>query len=101
MADSALGKDTPGSPITEDSVFPERALAWELNYRGELGFLQQARSQASRRGLVVEDGWRYFIHGWTTVIEEVFDVRIEGALLDELSDLALSVREGREGGIGR
>jgi len=98
---TGMGKDTPGSPITGDGVFPERALAWELNYRGELDFLRQARAQESRRGLVVEDGWRYFIHGWTTVIEEVFDVRIDGALLDELSELALSVREGREGGIGR
>jgi shikimate 5-dehydrogenase len=98
---TGMGKDTPGSPITDDGLFPERALAWELNYRGELDFLQQARAQESCRGLVVEDGWRYFIHGWTTVIEEVFDFRIKGALLDELSDLALSVREGREGGIGR
>jgi shikimate 5-dehydrogenase len=98
---TGMGKDTPGSPITNDGVFPERALAWELNYRGELGFLHQARAQQESRGLVVEDGWRYFIHGWTAVIEEVFDVGIHGALLDELSELALSVREGREEGIER
>jgi shikimate 5-dehydrogenase len=98
---TGMGKDSPGSPVSDDGVFPERALVWELNYRGELGFLEQARAQEGRRALVVEDGWRYFIHGWTTVIEEVFDVPIGGALLDELSDLALSVREGPEGGIGR
>jgi shikimate 5-dehydrogenase len=98
---TGMGKDTPGSPITGDGVFPEAALAWELNYRGELDFLRQARAQERARGLVVEDGWRYFIHGWTSVIEEVFDVPIGGALLDELADIALRVREGREGGIAR
>jgi shikimate 5-dehydrogenase len=98
---TGMGKDSPGSPVSGDGVFPERALVWELNYRGELDFLRQARAQESRRALVVEDGWRYFIHGWTTVIEEVFDVPIGGALLDELSDLALSVRTGPEGGNGR
>jgi shikimate 5-dehydrogenase len=98
---TGMGKDSPGSPITNDGVFPERALVWELNYRGELDFLRQSRAQERRRALVVEDGWRYFIHGWTTVIEEVFDVSIAGPLLDELSDLALSVREGAKGGIER
>ena len=98
---TGMGKDTPGSPITDDAVFPERALVWELNYRGDLDFLQQARRRQLPRGLVVEDGWRYFIHGWTAVIEEVFDVAIDGALLDEFSDLALSVRDGRQGGVGR
>ena len=98
---TGMGKDSPGSPITAAGVFPRRALAWELNYRGELDFLRQARAQELRRDLVVEDGWRYFIHGWTSVIEEVFDIAIGGALLDELSELALRVREGPEGGIGR
>jgi shikimate 5-dehydrogenase len=98
---TGMGKDTPGSPITIDGVFPKHALVWELNYRGELDFLQLARAQERQRGLVVEDGWRYFIHGWTSVIEEVFDVAIDDALLDQLSEIALRVREGREGGIGR
>ncbi|HZO96784.1 MAG TPA: hypothetical protein VFB42_05380 [Gaiellaceae bacterium] len=94
---TGMGKDTPGSPITDDAAFPERALVWELNYRGELGFLHQANRQRAARDLVVHDGWRYFIHGWTAVIEEVFDVAIGGALLDELSEIALRVRGGREG----
>ena len=97
---TGMGKDTPGSPITDGAAFPERALVWELNYRGELDFLQQARRRQQQHGLVVEDGWRYFIHGWTTVIEEVFDAPIGGALLDELSEIALSVRKGQGGGVG-
>jgi shikimate 5-dehydrogenase len=73
---TGLGKDAPGSPLTDAGVFPERAVAWELNYRGDLVFLDQARAQAAARQLQVEDGWTYFIHGWTQVIAEVFDIAI-------------------------
>jgi shikimate 5-dehydrogenase len=73
---TGLGKDAPGSPLTDAAVFPERAVIWELNYRGDLVFLDQARAQANDRGLRVEDGWTYFVHGWTRVIAEVFDVPI-------------------------
>jgi shikimate 5-dehydrogenase len=89
---TGMGKDTPGSPISDAAVFPERALVWELNYRGELDFLQQARRQQEARGLVLEDGWRYFIHGWTCVIEEVFDVEMTPEVVDELSEIALRLR---------
>ena len=73
---TGLGKDAPGSPLTEAARFPEGAVAWDLNYRGDLVFLDQARAQAAGRGLRVEDGWTYFLHGWTRVIAEVFDVAI-------------------------
>ena len=54
-------------------VFPEGGVAWELNYRGDLVFLDQARrQQAARAASQVEDGWTYFLHGWTQVIAEVF-----------------------------
>jgi shikimate dehydrogenase len=69
---TGMGKDRPGSPIGDDARFPERAVVWELNYRGSLDFLHQAQAQAASRSLRVEDGWRYFIFGWTSVIEEVF-----------------------------
>jgi shikimate 5-dehydrogenase len=36
---TGMGKDTPGSPITDAAVFPEGGCVWELNYRGELEFL--------------------------------------------------------------
>ncbi|WIB25731.1 shikimate dehydrogenase [Curtobacterium sp. MCSS17_015] len=91
---TGLGKDAPGSPLSADASFPEGALVWDLNYRGDLVFLDQARAQAVARGLHVEDGWTYFVHGWTQVIAEVFDVTIptSGPGFDRLSDLAASTR---------
>ncbi|MEO8411054.1 MAG: hypothetical protein ABI478_10820, partial [Propionivibrio sp.] len=76
---TGLGKDAPGSPLTNATVFPERAVVWDLNYRGQLVFLDQARRQAEARELQVEDGWTYFIYGWTRVIAEVFHVDIPTA----------------------
>ena len=76
---SGLGKDGPGSPLTDAACFPERGIAWDLNYRGQLVFLDQARRQATERGLAVENGWLYFIHGWTQVIAEVFHQQIPTA----------------------
>jgi len=92
---TGLGKDAPGSPITQDGQFPERGIVWELNYRGELLFLDQARAQQAERHLQIEDGWTYFIHGWTRVIAEVFHINIpvSGPIFDNLSDLA--IRYGR------
>jgi shikimate 5-dehydrogenase len=89
---TGMGKDVPGSPIGDAATFPERALVWELNYRGDLDFLRQARLQEQARGLTVEDGWRYFIHGWTVAIEEVFHLEITRRALDELAALALPLR---------
>jgi len=87
---TGLGKDLPGSPLSDGAHFPERAIAWDLNYRGELVFLAQARKQRERKHLQVEDGWVYFIHGWTRVIAEVFDVDIpvSGSGFDRLSRIA-------------
>lgn len=87
---TGLGKDGPGSPLTDACCFPEDSLVWEINYRGELLFKQQAERQAARRRLHVEDGWIYFIHGWTQVISEVFHLPIDKALIDRLSDIARS-----------
>jgi shikimate 5-dehydrogenase len=87
---TGLGKDSPGSPITDTAHFPAGGFAWELNYRGDLVFLRQAFAAARKMRLTVEDGWTYFLHGWTAVIAEVFGVRIpsSGPRFDELSDLA-------------
>jgi shikimate 5-dehydrogenase len=87
---TGLGKDAPGSPITDAARFPDRGFAWELNYRGDLVFLRQAFAAARKMRLTVEDGWTYFIHGWTAVIAEVFSIDIpsSGRRFDELSELA-------------
>ena len=87
---TGLGKDAPGSPITDAARFPDRGFAWELNYRGDLVFLRQALAAAENKRLTVEDGWTYFIHGWSAVIAEVFEIDIpsRGPRFDELSELA-------------
>jgi shikimate dehydrogenase len=89
---TGLGKDRPGSPIADDTTFPEAAVVWEINYRGALDFLHQAERQQVTRGLRVHDGWRYFVHGWTQAVSEVFDVPMPPGLVDELADIAESVR---------
>jgi shikimate 5-dehydrogenase len=91
---TGLGKDAPGSPLTGQTRFPEEAFAWDLNYRGNLVFLDQAHAQAQARHLSVQDGWIYFIHGWTRVIAEVFgaDIPTRGPVFDELSAIAARLR---------
>jgi len=91
---TGLGKDAPGSPLSDAVVFPESAVVWDLNYRGDLVFLDQARAAEAQRSLQVEDGWVYFIHGWTQVIAEVFDIEIptSGPVFDELSAIASATR---------
>jgi len=91
---TGLGKDAPGSPLTGAVRFPSRAYVWDLNYRGELVFLDQARAQRDERSLHVVDGWEYFLHGWTQVIGEVFRVEIptSGPTWDELAAIAAATR---------
>ena len=87
---TGLGKDAPGSPLSDAVVYPERAIVWEFNYRGDLVFLDQARAQQQARRLHIEDGWVYFIHGWTRVIAEVFgiDIPAQGPGFERLSQIA-------------
>ena len=91
---TGLGKDAPGSPLTGAALFPERGIAWDFNYRGSLVFLDQARAQQAARRLRVEDGWVYFIHGWTRVIAEVFhiDIPTSGPAFDRLCEIAAQER---------
>jgi shikimate 5-dehydrogenase len=87
---TGLGKDAPGSPLTDAVRFPQNGIVWDLNYRGDLIFLDQARAQASAKHLQIEDGWIYFIHGWTQVIAEVFHIAIptSGPDFDALARIA-------------
>jgi shikimate dehydrogenase len=89
---TGMGKDTPGSPITDLGRFPLNGVAWDFNYRGELDFLHQAKLQASERKLRVEDGWLYFLHGWTQVVAQVIHIDLTPALFTRFAALAETVR---------
>ena len=78
--------------MTDACNFPKNSLVWELNYRGDLRFMHQALEQKDEKNLYVEDGWIYFIHGWTLVIAEVFDMDIKGELFKEFERAAEEVR---------
>jgi shikimate 5-dehydrogenase len=89
---TGLGKDRPGSPLTDAVELPEGAIVWELNYRGSLEFLHQATAQRDARGLTVVDGWRYFIHGWSQVVAEVFHIDLDEAAVERLAAVAEDLR---------
>jgi len=89
---TGMGKDSPGSPITSDGLFPTFSVAWELNYRGELDFLRQAQAHQAERQLIVADGWEYFIHGWSQVISHVLHRPIDPPLFARFSALAEAAR---------
>ena len=94
---TGLGKDAPGSPITARAAFPVHGIGWDLNYRGELEFLDQVRRQAESRGVRAADGWGYFVHGWAQAICEVYGVNIpaSGPKFDAFASVAARVA-GRE-----
>lgn len=89
---TGLGKDAPGSPLSDRARWPRHGTAWEFNYRGTLEFLHQARSARAAAGLRVVDGWRYFVHGWSQVIAEVFGLTLTPGTVAELAAVAESVR---------
>lgn len=88
---TGMGKDSPGSPVSRAAAFPRGAIAWDMNYRGELAFLELARAQEAKQGLTVADGWRYFLHGWTEVISEVFQIPMNEERFALLAAIAADV----------
>ncbi len=89
---TGMGKDSPGSPITDAGIFPRLGIAWEFNYRGELDFMHQALRQVEARELTVEDGWIYFVHGWSQVVAQVLHVDLTPELFGRLERAAALVR---------
>jgi len=89
---TGLGKDRPGSPLTDQAEFPENSLVWEINYRGDLLFKYQALRQKEKKNLHVEDGWIYFIHGWTQVVAEVFHIDISDEMFQCIEKISNDFR---------
>jgi shikimate dehydrogenase len=89
---TGMGKDSPGSPITDEGIFPRNGIAWEINYRGDLHFWHQAMAQKESQKLSVEDGWLYFLHGWTQVIAEVFHMDLSQHMFEALAEIASELR---------
>lgn len=89
---TGLGKDRPGSPLTDAGIFPQNGLVWELNYRGAREFMVQAEKQATTRNLTIEDGWVYFLHGWTQVMAEVFQIDLTPEIFKQLDEAASALR---------
>jgi shikimate dehydrogenase len=89
---TGMGKDTPGSPITWNGKFPMNSISWEFNYRGELDYLHQSLAQVESRKVKVEDGWIYFVHGWTQVVAQVLHFDLTPELFDKLNQAASTVR---------
>ncbi|MGP8065859.1 MAG: shikimate dehydrogenase family protein [Acidimicrobiales bacterium] len=45
---TGMGKDRPGAPTSDAVRFPEAAVVWELNYRGDLSFLPRRVARPGR-----------------------------------------------------
>jgi len=89
---TGMGKDRPGSPVTDNGLFPCDGVAWEINYRGELDFWHQAKAQEENRSVTVEDGWLYFLYGWTQHIAEVLHIDMDQETFNGLAELASGLR---------
>lgn len=89
---TGMGKDSPGSPISDTTRFPQQGIVWDFNYRGSLEFVHQGEAQMAASSLQVIDGWRYFIHGWTQVISHVFNIEMTLDTVNRLSEIANDVR---------
>ena len=49
-------------------------------------------AQEESRNVRVEDGWLYFLHGWTQVIAEVLHIDLDEFTFDQLSEAARELR---------
>jgi shikimate 5-dehydrogenase len=85
---TGLGKDRPGSPVTENVRFPQPATAWDFNYRGDLKLLELAR----QAGIEAVDGWEYFLHGWSRIMGRVLGFAVTPELLEEFRSVAGQLR---------
>jgi len=85
---TGLGKDAPGSPVTDQAPFSSAMLAWDFNYRGTLTFLHQA---AALRASTM-DGWDYFIAGWAGALTAIAEMPFTDDILTQFGQVAAPYR---------
>jgi shikimate 5-dehydrogenase len=85
---TGLGKDAPGSPVTDRAPFGPSTLAWDFNYRGGHTFLRQAAARGAR----LMDGWDYFVAGWTGCLTAIAGVPFTTAVLADFAAAAAPFR---------
>ncbi|WBB69433.1 hypothetical protein [Micromonospora sp. WMMD812] len=88
---TGLGKDAPGSPLSDKAPLTPDMVAWDLNYRGDLTFLRQATDA----GAHAVDGWDYFVAGWAGGLTAVSGIPLTGDLLLRLAEAAAGHRPRR------
>lgn len=54
--------------------------------------MHQAEKQKNLRGVKVEDGWMYFIHGWTQVISQALHLKMTEELFNRFVNIANNFR---------
>lgn len=84
---TGMGKDRPGAPLSPSARFPPGAVVWELNYRGALPLLSQARTQH----VAAHDGWSLFCEGWAAALAAVLELD-EAGLGDRFEQAASPLR---------
>lgn len=89
---TGLGKDKPGTPFALPARWPHAAHVWDLNYRGELLALEEARNAAPEKNLTAHDGWLLFINGWAEALSRIFNMHIHHELRGQMNQLAQEVR---------
>jgi shikimate 5-dehydrogenase len=89
---TGLGKDLRGEPVSPAARYPAGAVVWELNYRGDLAMLRQAREQARERDLRVHDGWGLFCCGWGAALGPILGLPDEASTGLRFAALAAHLR---------
>ena len=54
--------------------------------------MHQAEAQEREKELDIQDGWMYFVYGWTQVMADVFHCELLGEKLKKLSEIAREVQ---------
>jgi shikimate dehydrogenase len=88
---TGLGKDAAGSPVTGAARLAPNALAWDLNYRGDLVFLRQAADA----GATTMDGWDYFVAGWAGGLTAIAETPFSTDVLTRFAQAAAPHRPAR------